>query len=198
MFRKSAFTALAVFVLAACDSGAEAPAQESAASAPSSEAPPPPQLPPQLPGQIVRAFAGTELPVLTFEDPDGNTLDTAALEGPVLINLWATWCVPCRVEMPALDRLASEMEDELQVLTISQDVRGAEVVVPFFEEQQFENLPQWLDPENILGAEFSQAGLLPMTILFDAEGKELLRVAGDYEWDDPEAVAKVREAINAS
>ena len=194
MFRKTAFTALALCLLAACDSGAEAPAQESAASAPSSEAPPPPQ----LPGRIVRAFAGTELPLLTFEDPQGNTLDTAALDGPVLINLWATWCVPCRVEMPALDRLASEMEGELQVLTISQDVRGAEVVVPFFEEQQFENLPQWLDPENTLGAEFSQAGLLPMTILFDAEGEELLRVAGDYEWDDPEAIAEVREAISAS
>ncbi len=193
MSRSIAFASLAALALAGCDSGVDEAAQETAANAGSSEAAPPP--PPQLPGQIVRAFAGTELPVLTLQDPEGNSLDLAALEEPVLINLWATWCVPCRVEMPALDRLASEMEGEVRVLTISQDTRGAEVVVPFFEEQGFENLPQWLDPENDLGAQFSDGGLLPMTILFGADGKELLRVAGDYEWDSEEAIADVRAAI---
>ena len=145
---------------------------------------------------MVRAFAGTRLPDLQFSDPQGNTLDLGELDGPVLVNLWATWCVPCVVEMPALDQLAAEMEGQVRVLTISQDNRGADVVVPFFEARDFRLLEQWLDPQNDLAVEFSDGGLLPVTVLFDAEGKELLRVAGGYEWDSEEAIAQVREALD--
>ena len=197
MIRSIACLSLAALALAGCDSGAQTPAQESAASSPEiggeNGAPPPP---PQLPGQIVRAFAGTELPELQFSDPEGNSLDLGALDQPVLVNLWATWCVPCVVEMPALDRLAAEMEGEVKVLTISQDNRGADVVVPFFAQRDFQYLEQWLDPQNDLAVEFSDGGLLPVTVLFDAEGKELLRVAGGYEWDSEEAIAQVREALD--
>ena len=186
---------IAALALAGCDSGADAPSQESAASSGENAAPPPP---PQLPGQIVRAFAGTQLPALEFSDPEGNTLNTGELDTPVLVNLWATWCVPCVVEMPALDQLAAEMEGEVKVLTISQDNRGAEVVVPFFAQRDFRYLEQWLDPQNDLAVAFSDGGLLPVTVLFDAQGKELLRVAGGYEWDSEEAIAQVREALDDS
>lgn len=195
MIRSIALLGAAALALAGCDSGVEGPAQESAASGGENAAPPPP---PQLPGLIVRAFAGTELPALQFSDPEGNTIDLGALDQPVLVNLWATWCVPCVVEMPALDRLAAEMEGEVKVLTISQDNRGAEVVVPFFEQRDFQYLEQWLDPQNDLAVAFSDGGLLPVTVLFDAEGKELLRVAGGYEWDSEEAIAQVREALAKS
>jgi len=191
MVRSILLASLAALALAACDSGADDSAQETAASPAASEAPPPPQ----LPGQVVRAFAGTELPLLTFEDPAGNTLDLAALDQPVLVNLWATWCAPCVVEMPTLDALASELDGEVRVLTISQDMRGAEVVAPFFETRDFQYLEQWLDTDAQMAAEFTDAGLLPLTILFDAEGRELLRVAGGFEWDSDEAIAQVREAI---
>ncbi|MEM7780232.1 MAG: TlpA family protein disulfide reductase [Pseudomonadota bacterium] len=184
--------AVCALALAGCDSGADDAAQESAASGASSEAPPPP---PQLPGQVVRAFAGTELPPLTFADPQGNTLDLASLDQPVLVNLWATWCAPCVIEMPALDNLASEMEGQLKVLTISQDARGAEVVEPFFAQRNFTNLEQWLDPQNDLAVAFTDGGVLPVTVLFDSEGKEILRVAGGYEWDSEEAIALVTEAV---
>ncbi|WP_299191615.1 TlpA disulfide reductase family protein [uncultured Erythrobacter sp.] len=193
MLRVCAFVSLAALTLAACDSGQGSGAQETTARDGASEAP----QPPQLPGQIVRAFAGTELPALTFEDPEGNVLDLAALDQPVLVNLWATWCVPCRVEMPALETLAGEMEGDLRVLTVSQDIRGAEVVIPFFEREGFERLEMWLDPTNALGQELSEGGLLPMTILFDAEGREIFRVAGEYAWDSEDAIAQVREAIAA-
>ncbi|KEO90960.1 thiol:disulfide interchange protein [Erythrobacter longus] len=194
MIRSIALIGLAAVALASCDSGAETPAQESAASSGENAAPPPP---PQLPGQIVRAFAGTELPALEFSDPEGNTINLGELGTPVLVNLWATWCVPCVVEMPALDQLAAEMEGEVKVLTISQDNRGAEVVVPFFAQRDFRYLEQWLDPQNDLAVAFSDGGLLPVTVLFDAEGKELLRVAGGYEWDSEEAIAQVREALDS-
>lgn len=194
MSRSIALAALAAFALAGCDSGAGDAAQESAAVDASSSS----AVPPQLPGQMVRAFAGTPLPELTLSDPEGNHLELASLDQPVLVNLWATWCVPCRVEMPALDALAGQMEGELRVLTISQDVRGAEVVAPFFAQQGFERLEPWLDPENDMAVEFSEGGLLPMSILFDADGKEILRVAGDYEWDSEEAIAQLREALAES
>ena len=176
--------------VAGCDSAGGEAAQESAETA-SADAPPPPQ----LPGQIVRAFAGTELPALSFADTAGNSLDLGNLERPVLVNLWATWCAPCVIEMPMLDTLAGELEGELDVRTISQDVRGAELVGPFFAQRDFAHLEQWLDPQNDLGVAFADGGLLPMTILFDAEGREIFRVAGGYEWDSEEAIAQVREAI---
>ncbi|MEM8724387.1 MAG: TlpA disulfide reductase family protein [Pseudomonadota bacterium] len=180
-----------VLLLAGCDTAPEETSQrDSASAAPDAPAPPP------LPGRIVRAQAGTEMPDLSFEDADGNTLALADLKGtPVLLNLWATWCAPCVVEMPLLDELATELGDEVKVLTISQDIRGAEVVTPFFAERDFQNLEPWLDPDADLAVQFTQGGLMPTTILFDAEGKEVFRVAGDYEWNSEDAIAEIREAL---
>ena len=136
------------------------------------------------------------MPELTFKDPNGNTLALADLKGtPVLLNIWATWCVPCVVEMPLLDALAGELGDDVKVLTVSQDLKGAEKVAPFFAQRDFEHLEPWLDQETELFKLFAQDGLMPTTILFDAEGRELFRVAGDYEWDSEEAIAQIREAI---
>jgi len=149
-------------------------------------------------GEVERRFAGTPIPAMSFADPEGKRLDLAAQDGPVLVNLWATWCAPCVVEMPQLDRLAGELEGEVRVLTISQDVRGAEVVTPFFAEKGFARLEPWLDPDAALSAQFSPEGVLPLTILFDARGQEVLRVAGRYEWDSPEAIALVRGALAES
>ena len=132
---------------------------------------------------------------MQFADADGKVLDLAAQDGPVLINLWATWCAPCVVEMPQLDALAEELDGEVRVLTVSQDVRGAEVVTPFFAQRGFARLEPWLDPDAQLSAQFTPEGLLPLTILFDASGKEVLRVAGGYEWDSPEAIATIRTGL---
>ena len=184
---------MAALALGACDSGVDEAVQESAASAGPSYTP----RPDSLTGEISRAFAGTALPAMTVSDPAGNTLDLGSLDQPVLVNLWATWCAPCVVEMPALDALAGELDGEVRVLTISQDSRP-ELVPPFFEERNFRHLEQWLDPENDLAVAFTEAGLLPVTILFDAEGREVLRVAGGYEWDSEEAVAQLREALAES
>lgn len=191
MLRSIAFVSLAALSLAACDSGAGDAAQESAANASPSETPP------QLPGQVVRAFAGTELPALTFADPQGNTLNLATINQPVLVNVWATWCAPCVAEMPALDTLAGELDGKVKVLTVSQDTRP-ELVPTFFAERDFQHLEQWLDPKNELASAFTDGGLLPVTILFDAEGREILRVAGGYEWDSEEAIAMVSEALEES
>jgi thiol-disulfide isomerase/thioredoxin len=134
---------------------------------------------------------------MQFADAAGNRLDLATQDGPVLINLWATWCGPCVVEMPQLDALAGELEGEVKVITISQDIRGAEVVTPFFAQAGFARLEPWLDPDAALTAQFSPEGVLPLTILFDARGREVLRVTGAYEWGEPEAAALIRESLAA-
>ena len=176
--------ALALF-LVSCDSGADAPTQPQAELSQEKQG---------LTGEIDRSLAGELMPAVNVTDPEGNQLNLGALQGtPVLLNLWATWCAPCVVEMPMLDNLADEMGDELRVITVSQDLRGAELVEPFFAENQYRNLEPWLDPENELG--FSYEGVMPTTILFDANGQELFRVLGGYHWDSDEARAAITEAI---
>lgn len=134
---------------------------------------------------------------MQFTDPAGKMLDLGAQDGPVLLNLWATWCAPCVREMPQLDRLAGELESEVRVLTVSQDMRGAEVVEPFFAKGGYARLEPWLDPDAALAAQFTSGGALPLTILFDASGKEVLRVAGGYDWGSPEAALLIRESLAA-
>lgn len=192
MSRSPLILAVSLLLLAGCDRAAEAPAQ-----------------PPEQQGQATaaaegatgkptRQFAGTALPDLKFADAAGNTIDLGAQDGPVLVNLWATWCGPCVKEMPQLDALAAELEGEVKVITVSQDIRGAEVVVPFFAKHGYNRLEPWLDPDAALSAQFTPEGALPLTILFDATGKEVLRVAGGYDWGSPEAAALVRDALKAS
>ena len=197
MSRSSLICFAPALLLAGCDtSGEEVSQRDSAPAATNSVMAVADAGPPPLPGQIVRALAGTELPDLTVADPQGAKLDFADLKGtPVLLNIWATWCAPCRIEMPLLDELASELGDEVRVLTVSQDTRGAEVVESFFAARDFQNLEQWLDPQTVLLTRFAQDGLMPTTILFDAEGREVFRVAGDYEWNSEEAIAAIREAL---
>ncbi len=173
-------------MLAGCDSEPDAAVQQPQAS----EAPKAPLI-----GQVDRALAGSKLPEMTFADPSGAELSTADLRGrPVLLNLWATWCAPCIIEMPMLDDLAATMGEDIKVLTISQDMTGARVVEPFFADRDFQHLEPWLDEENRLSRELG-GDLLPVTILFDANGEEVFRVTGGYHWDSEEAIAAVREAI---
>jgi len=187
MSRSSLILACSLLLLAGCDRAADAPAQPAAQGEEAKAAA----------GAVERKFAGTALPAMQFADPAGKTLDLGAQDGPVLLNLWATWCAPCVKEMPALDRLAGTLEGEVRVVTVSQDVRGAEVVTPFFAKGGYSKLEPWLDPDAELAAQFTPEGALPLTILFDARGKEVLRVTGGYDWDSPEAATLIRESLAA-
>lgn len=177
-----------VLALAGCDRPEGAPAQPGAEAGEAKEAA----------FKIDRSQAGTAIPALSLKDASGRTLALAAQDGPVLLNLWATWCAPCVKEMPQLDRLAGELEGEVKVVTVSQDIRGAEVVTPFFAKHGYQRLEPWLDPETALSAQFTPEGVLPLTILFDASGREVLRVTGGYDWSSPEAVRLIRESLAAS
>ncbi len=168
--------------LAGCDRGAPEAAQESSAtSAPT--------------GKIDRSQAGALMPAPNVRDPAGGVLNLGALQGtPVLLNLWATWCAPCVKEMPLLDDLAGEYGDDLHVVTVSQDLQGAEVVEPFFARAGYDNLRPWLDPDTELSFAIG-GGVLPTTVLYDGLGRELWRVQGDFDWSSEAARAAIEEAL---
>ena len=142
-------------------------------------------------GEIDRSRAGELMPAVTLRDPEGRELSLAALQNqPVLVNLWATWCAPCVVEMPMLDELAQELDGAVRVVTISQDLTGADAVVPFFARARFKQLEPWLDPDGAAAFKIESA-VLPTTVLYNASGQEVWRVVGEYDWSS----AAAREAI---
>jgi thiol-disulfide isomerase/thioredoxin len=176
-------TGALALVLAGCDRQSAEPAQPEAEGTA------------QLAGKIDRTFAGEAMPDVKLTDPAGTTLASAELKGkPVLLNLWATWCVPCVAEMPLLDGLAGELGDSVRVLAVSEDANGAEAVEPFFAEHKFAHLPKWMDPKNDLAVAYGGGAGLPLTVLYDAQGKEVWRVMGGYDWSTAEAREMVAEA----
>lgn len=183
--------ALAGAGLAACDNGEEDAAQENVIAPEQSESI-------ELSGTLDSSFAGETIPEVTVVNPGGEELTLSELEEPVLLNLWATWCAPCVVEMPLLDQLADDLEGRVRVITVSEDMRGAEVVEPFFAQRDLPNLPQWLDTQNELAFTFGGGPVLPLTVLYDAGGKEVWRVIGAYDWGSEDARVQVLEALQAA
>ena len=187
---------LALALLAGCDresTDSAQPAGESATeetSGPNGE---------QLTGTLDRGFVGQQIPDMTLTNPSGESLSLRDTGGkPTLLNLWATWCAPCVVEMPLLDELAGELGDDVRVLTVSEDMQGAEKVEPFFAEKGFDNLPRWMDPKNDLAFAYGGGAVLPLTILYDAEGHEVWRMIGGYDWASEEARTRIAEALASS
>jgi len=146
---------------------------------------------------IDRSKAGSPLPDFVFSDEKAQDVSLARFAGkPILINLWATWCGPCVAEMPQLDRIAGAYaKNGLHVLTISQDSMGADKVLPFFAAKSFNHIKPWLDPENQFGFHYA-TGLLPTSVLYNAQGKEVARVSGALDWESEEAETLLEEAIN--
>jgi thiol-disulfide isomerase/thioredoxin len=162
-------------------------------------APPPPVAAPNASatyptGRLDRSHAGTAAPTVQFRDPDGEPATLADFRGkPLLVNLWATWCAPCVVEMPSLDRLAEREGGRLQLLALSQDIEGREAVARFFEERSLRNLEPYLDDQMAFMTSL-RISTLPTTILYDAEGREVWRMTGMAEWESERIQALLREA----
>jgi thiol-disulfide isomerase/thioredoxin len=115
---------------------------------------------------------------------DGSRGDMEDFRGKViLVNVWATWCVPCREEMPTLDALQAELgSDRFEVVALSIDRAGSPVVRRFYDK-------------TMLSATALRTVGLPTTILIDAQGQELGRLVGPAEWDDPDMVSFLRDFI---
>ena len=140
-------------------------------------------------------FAGQNAPSAPFADAQGQDVSLADFEGkPLLLNIWATWCAPCKAEMPTLDALAKLEKGRMNVIAVSQDLEGRAPVVAFFKETAVKNLVPYTDADNALLTAFNNAIALPTTILYDSDGKEVWRVAGGVEWDEAEMAKLLRAA----
>ena len=144
-------------------------------------------------GQVDRSHAGEAAPAIAVEAAGGKTATVATLVAAarrqVLVNLWATWCVPCRAEMPALDALAARDRAKLTVLPISEDLEGWRAVAKYFTPAKFPALTTWVDQPGNFAVKLGVAGL-PVSILYGADGREKWRVNGPMNWTSPE-VAKL-------
>ena len=107
----------------------------------------------------------------------------------------ATWCAPCRLEMPALDRLQAAIgSDKFEVVALSLDKDGVEKARKFFADTKIANLNFYIDPTGKEGFNLKPVGL-PTTLLIDAEGREIGRLAGPAEWDSEAAKALIAKAL---
>jgi thiol-disulfide isomerase/thioredoxin len=137
------------------------------------------------------------LPAFKFQDADGKERTLADWRGKVVVlNLWATWCLPCRKEMPSLDRLQAAVgSDKFEVVAISVDRKGLEASKKFLTETGVKQLGLYVDATARLTSDLKVVGL-PATLLIDREGREIGRLLGSAEWDSEEAVRLVRSVVN--
>jgi thiol-disulfide isomerase/thioredoxin len=135
-------------------------------------------------------------PDISFADQSGKTATLGDFRGHVvLVNLWATWCVPCIKEMPSLARLQVKLGD-LKVLAISEDRQGATVVPPFIEKNRIDGLAIYLDPKNDADHALGVDGL-PTSFLIDRDGHILGKLEGAADWDSAAMVALIETYLKS-
>jgi thiol-disulfide isomerase/thioredoxin len=174
---------LAVLLLAGCDrQKADAP-QAPAAEAESARG-------------VDRSHKGQPAPTVKFKNPDGGEFNLTKFKGrPVLVNLWASWCAPCIKELPTLQELEAGQAEEgkLGVIAVSQDMAPQGSVDAFLGERDIGRFAAYHDPDMGLSSALS-IQILPTTILYDAQGKEVWRYVGDLDWTSAEAAKLIAEA----
>ncbi len=136
-----------------------------------------------------------EPPPIAFTDEAGEELTLADYRGtPVAVHFWATWCFPCRAEMPTMDALQREFGDDLVILPLSLDRDGAPLVRNYYNDHDLVTLPVMIDEKMAAGRALRVHGI-PATVFINAEGAEVARVLGDRDWSDPDVIALVRHII---
>jgi thiol-disulfide isomerase/thioredoxin len=150
-------------------------------------------------GTFISPAGPQALPDLAFTSVDGKPHRLAEWRGKVvLLNLWATWCAPCKVEMPSLDRLQAKLGgDAFAVLALSVDRSGTGKPAEFFSGNGITHLAVYNDSESTATAALRASGL-PVSVILDAQGREVARLIGPADWDSPTAIAKVEEFIKAN
>lgn len=146
-------------------------------------------------GQFIPAEPPRPAPQVGFTDLSGKPLTLSDFTGKlVLVNLWATWCAPCRKEMPSLERLQTRFGDKITVLAVSEDIGGEKAVTPFIAKLGLTAVKAYLDPKTTLGQAFKVDGL-PTSFLIDRQGRVLGRVEGEAQWDSPKMLAIIEPLL---
>ena len=137
------------------------------------------------------------LPVFSFVDRDGNRLSLESFRGKVVaLHFWATWCVPCREELPTVNVLQGVLGGEgFTFVPLSVDRAGAKLVGQYYAENHINNLPLYMDEDMDVSRALLVNGI-PYTILVDRKGREIARILGDRNWATPEVTALIQQIIH--
>jgi thiol-disulfide isomerase/thioredoxin len=141
-----------------------------------------------------------QMPDLAFMDGDGKPRKLSDWKGKtVLLNLWATWCVPCRKEMPALDKLEGKLgSDKFAVVAINIDTRDADKPKTFLKDANLTRLGNFHDEKAGVFQELKGIGLalgMPTSVLIDGRGCEIGNMSGPAEWDSPDAIELIQASL---
>src|SRR6202165_2148570 len=149
---------------------------------------------------LTMATAPLRLPDLVFDDADGRPKKLSDWRGrTVLVNLWATWCVPCRKEMPALDRLQTKLGGkDFEVVAINIDTRDPEKPRGFLKDANLTRLGYFSDQKAKVFQDLKSIGRalgMPTSVLVDGQGCEIATIAGPAEWGSDDAVKLITAAM---
>lgn len=148
--------------------------------------------------RVTTAPAGDKAADFRLEDLDGQTVSLSSLKGKVVfLNLWATWCGPCRMEMPSMETLYDEMRGnkDFVMLAVSQDSNGKEAVLPYIRKNGY-HFQVLLDPENKVGEAYSVSGV-PETFIIDRRGRIVAHHMGAFDWSRPDVKQALRELLDS-
>jgi len=142
--------------------------------------------------------AGDKAADFKLEKLDGTTLSLDQLRGKVVfLNIWATWCGPCREEMPSMELLYNELKDnkDFVMLAVSQDTKGRSVVAPYVARNGY-HFTILLDPENKVGESYDVSGV-PETFIINRGGQIVAHHMGAFDWSRPDVKDALKQLLDS-
>ncbi len=142
--------------------------------------------------------AGDKAADFKLEDLSGQTVSLSSYRGKVVfLNLWATWCGPCREEMPSMETLYNELKDnrDFVMLAVSQDSKGKSAVLPYVKKNGY-HFKILLDPDNKVGEVYNVSGV-PETFIIDRKGRIVAHHMGAFDWSRQDVKAALQQLLDA-
>ena len=138
------------------------------------------------------------LPNPVVLDMDENVVEIGSNDDILVINFWATWCAPCKKEMPSLNNLAENMKyDDVRIITVASGRNSKEAIESFFSDNDLVNLNKFRDPRGKIAMSYGVTAL-PTTVVIDPSGKEIGRIIGDIDWNTENIRAFLRNLLKIS
>ena len=138
------------------------------------------------------------LPNPVVLDMDENVVEIGSNDDILVINFWATWCAPCKKEMPSLNNLAENMKyDDVRIITVASGRNSKEAIESFFSDNDLVHLNKFRDPRGKIAMSYGVTAL-PTTVVIDPSGKEIGRIIGDIDWNTENIRAFFRNLLKTS